>query len=147
MEETSHYEESKKKCNKWTACITKKEVKKTRSETTNKVTEFTAGGDINLYAKDDVTLKATKINAGKNAKITSQTGKVNFKAVKNTTFEQVISNSKGFYISQRNKGYKEDTWILPALHIGGKLTIDACIQVFGSPPILKPKITKAYKMP
>ncbi|MGV2934372.1 DUF637 domain-containing protein [Providencia sp. AGC89] len=125
MEETSHYEENGKKCNKWTACITKKEVKKTRSETLNKVTEFTAGGDINLYAKDDVTLEATKINAGKNAKITSQTGKVNFKAVKNTTFEQVISNSKGFYISQRNKGYKEDTWILPALHIGGKLTIDA----------------------
>ncbi|MBZ3683469.1 DUF637 domain-containing protein [Providencia rettgeri] len=125
MEETSHYEESGKKCNKWTACITKKEVKKTRSETTNKVTEFTAGGDINLYAKDDVTLEATKINSGKNAKITSQTGKVNFKAVKNTTFEQVISNSKGFYITQRNKGYTEDKWILPALHIGGKLTIDA----------------------
>ena len=125
MEETSHYEEQKKKCNKWTLCITKKEVKKTRSETTNKVTEFTAGGDINLYAKDDVTLEATKINAGKNAKITSQTGKVNFKAVKNTTFEQVISNSKGFYITQRNKGYTEDKWVLPALHIGGKLTIDA----------------------
>ncbi|WP_375084013.1 DUF637 domain-containing protein [Providencia sp. SKLX074055] len=125
MEETSHYEEQKKKCNKWTLCITKKEVKKTRSETKNKVTEFTAGGDINLYAKDDVTLEATKINAGKNAKITSQTGKVNFKAVKNTTFEQVISNSKGFYITQRNKGYTEDKWILPALHIGGKLTIDA----------------------
>ncbi|HGN1705995.1 TPA: DUF637 domain-containing protein [Providencia rettgeri] len=125
MEETSHYEEQKKKCNKWTLCITKKEVKKTRSETTNKVTEFTAGGDINLYAKDDVTLEATKINAGKNTKITSQTGKVNFKAVKNSTFEQVISNSKGFYITQRNKGYTEDKWILPALHIGGKLTIDA----------------------
>ncbi|MEQ4710661.1 hemagglutinin repeat-containing protein, partial [Providencia huaxiensis] len=92
MEETSHYEEQKKKCNKWTLCITKKEVKKTRSETTNKVTEFTAGGDINLYAKDDVTLEATKINAGKNAKITSQTGKVNFKAVKNSQFEQVITN-------------------------------------------------------
>ncbi|WPA92880.1 DUF637 domain-containing protein [Providencia zhijiangensis] len=89
------------------------------------MTEFTAGGDINLYAKDDVTLEATKINAGKNAKITSQTGKVNFKAVKNTTFEQVISNSKGFYITQRNKGYTEDKWVLPALHIGGKLTIDA----------------------
>nr|WP_294108640.1 DUF637 domain-containing protein [Providencia sp.] len=125
MEETSHYEEQSKKCNKWTLCITKKEVKKTRSETTNKVTEFTAGGDINLYAKDDVTLEATKINAGKNAKIISQTGKVNFKAVKNTTFEEVISNSKGFYITQRNKGYTEDKWILPALHIGGKLTIDA----------------------
>ena len=125
MEETSHYEEQSKKCNKWTLCITKKEVKKTRSETTNKVTEFTAGGDINLYAKDDVTLEATKINAGKNAKITSQTSKVNFKAVKNTTFEEVISNSKGFYITQRNKGYTEDKWILPALHIGGKLTIDA----------------------
>lgn len=125
MEETSHYEEQSKKCNKWTLCITKKEVKKTRSETTNKVTEFTSGGDINLYAKDDVTLEATKINAGKNAKITSQTGKVNFKAVKNTTFEQVISNSKGFYITQRNKGYTEGKWILPSLHIGGKLTVDA----------------------
>ncbi len=125
MEELNHYEEQSKKCNKWTLCITKKEVKKTRSETTNKVTEFTAGADINLYAKDDVTLEASKINAGKNAKITSQKGKVNFKAVKNTTFEQVVSNSKGFYISQRNKGYKEDTWILPALYIGGKLTIDA----------------------
>ncbi|WP_273803245.1 DUF637 domain-containing protein [Providencia rettgeri] len=125
MEETSHYEEQSKKCNKWTLCITKKDVKKTRSETTNKVTEFTAGGDINLYAKDDVTLEATKINAGKNAKITSQTGKVNFKAVKNTTFEQVITNSKGFYITQRNKGYTEDKWILPSLHIGGKLTVDA----------------------
>ncbi|WP_265512157.1 DUF637 domain-containing protein, partial [Providencia heimbachae] len=125
MEETSHYEEQSKKCNKWTLCITKKEVKKTRSETTNKVTEFTSGGDINLYAKDDVTLEATKINAGKNAKITSQTGKVNFKAVKNTTFEQVISNSKDFYITQRNKGYTEGKWILPSLHIGGKLTVDA----------------------
>lgn len=125
MEETSHYEETSKKCNKWTLCITKKEVKKTRSETKNKVTEFTAGGDINLYAKDDVTLEATKIDAGKNAKITSEKGKVNFKAVKDSTFEQVISNSKGFYITQRNKGYKEDTWVLPALHIGGKLTVDA----------------------
>ncbi|MCD2527507.1 DUF637 domain-containing protein [Providencia huaxiensis] len=125
MEETSHYEEQKKKCNKWTLCITKKEVKKTRSETTNKVTEFTAGGDINLYAKDDVTLEATKINAGKNAKITSQTGKVNFKAVKNSQFEQVITNSNGFYITQRNKGYTSDKWVLPALHIGGKLTVDA----------------------
>lgn len=125
MEETSYFEEYKKKCNKWTLCITKKEVRKTRSDKTNKVTEFTAGGDINLYAKDDVTLEATKINAGKNAKITSQTGKVNFKAVKNTTFEQVITNSKGFYITQRNKGYTEDKWILPALHIGGKLSIDA----------------------
>ncbi|WP_272524648.1 DUF637 domain-containing protein, partial [Providencia sp. PROV201] len=105
--------------------ITKKEVKKTRSETTNKVTEFTAGGDINLYAKDDVTLEATKINAGKNAKITSQTGKVNFKAVKNSQFEQVITNSNGFYITQRNKGYTSDKWVLPALHIGGKLTVDA----------------------
>ncbi|USR65793.1 DUF637 domain-containing protein [Providencia stuartii] len=125
MEETSYFEEYKKKCNKWTLCITKKEVRKTRSDKTNKVTEFTAGGDINLYAKDDVTLEATKINAGKNAKITSQTGKVNFKAVKNSTFEQVITNSKGFYITQRNKGYTEDKWILPALYIGGKLTIDA----------------------
>ncbi|MBV2188055.1 DUF637 domain-containing protein [Providencia rettgeri] len=125
MEESSYFEEYKKKCNRWTLCITKKEVRKTRSDKTNKVTEFTAGGDINLYAKDDVTLEATKINAGKNAKITSQTGKVNFKAVKNSQFEQVITNSNGFYITQRNKGYTSDKWILPSLHIGGKLTVDA----------------------
>ncbi|MBQ0530084.1 DUF637 domain-containing protein [Providencia rettgeri] len=125
MEESSYFEEYKKKCNRWTLCITKKEVRKTRSDKTNKVTEFTAGGDINLYAKDDVTLEATKINAGKNAKITSQTGKVNFKAVKNSQFEQVITNSNGFYITQRNKGYTSDKWVLPVLHIGGKLTVDA----------------------
>ncbi|MCG5292807.1 DUF637 domain-containing protein [Providencia rettgeri] len=125
MEESSYFEEYKKKCNRWTLCITKKEVRKTRSDKTNKVTEFTAGGDINLYAKDDVTLEATKINTGKNAKITSQTGKVNFKAVKNSQFEQVITNSNGFYITQRNKGYTSDKWILPSLHIGGKLTVDA----------------------
>ncbi|MEX9869541.1 DUF637 domain-containing protein [Providencia huaxiensis] len=125
MEESSYFEEYKKKCNRWTLCITKKEVRKTRSNKTNKVTEFTAGGDINLLAKDDVTLEATKINAGKNAKITSQTGKVNFKAVKNSQFEQVITNSNGFYITQRNKGYTSDKWVLPALHIGGKLTVDA----------------------
>ncbi|WP_232799070.1 DUF637 domain-containing protein [Providencia rettgeri] len=125
MEESSYFEEYKKKCNRWTLCITKKEVRKTRSDKTNKVTEFTAGGDINLYAKDDVTLEATKINTGKNAKITSQTGKVNFKAVKNSQFEQVITNSNGFYITQRNKGYTSDKWILPNLHIGGKLTVDA----------------------
>ncbi|HGN1246777.1 TPA: hypothetical protein ACKRPN_001924 [Providencia rettgeri] len=125
MEESSYFEEYKKKCNRWTLCITKKEVRKTRIDKTNKVTEFTAGGDINLYAKDDVTLEATKINTGKNAKITSQTGKVNFKAVKNSQFEQVITNSNGFYITQRNKGYTSDKWILPSLHIGGKLTVDA----------------------
>lgn len=125
MEESSYFEEYKKKCNRWTLCITKKEVRKTRSDKTNKVTEFTAGGDINLLAKDDVTLEATKINTGKNAKITSQTGKVNFKAVKNSQFEQVITNSNGFYITQRNKGYTSDKWVLPALHIGGKLTVDA----------------------
>nr|WP_314267283.1 DUF637 domain-containing protein [uncultured Moellerella sp.] len=125
MEETSYYEDTKKKCNKWTLCITRKTVRTTHSETKNKVTEFTAGGDINLLARDDVTLEATKINTGKNAKITSQTGKINFKAVKNTTFKQVISNSKGFYITQRNKGYTQDQWVLPAVHIGGKLTIDA----------------------
>ncbi|MBO1928768.1 hypothetical protein J4731_04250 [Providencia rettgeri] len=62
---------------------------------------------------------------GKNAKITSQTGKVNFKAVKNSQFEQVITNSNGFYITQRNKGYTSDKWVLPVLHIGGKLTVDA----------------------
>lgn len=125
MEETSHYEERHKKCNRWTLCITRREVTNTHHETTNKVTEFTAGGNINLLAKDDVTLEASKISTQNNAQITSQTGSVNFKTVKNSTFAQEISKSNGFYITQRNKGYTADKWVLPALHIGGQLTVEA----------------------
>ncbi|WP_232799185.1 DUF637 domain-containing protein [Proteus vulgaris] len=125
MEEFSYYEEEKKKCNWWTLCATKKKYTKTFNNTTNKVTEFIASDDINLIAKDDITLEATKIDTAKNAKLTSKTGKINFNAVKNTAFKQVITNSKDIYITQRNQGYIKGTWVLPELYIGGKLTIDA----------------------
>ncbi|MBG3013435.1 DUF637 domain-containing protein [Proteus mirabilis] len=125
MEESSYYKEEKKKCNKWTLCITKKKYTKTFYNTNNKVTEFIANGNINLLAKDDITLDATKIETAKNAKLTSKTGKVNFKAVKNTAFKQVITNSKDIYITHRDQGYTKGIWVLPELYIGGKLTIDA----------------------
>ncbi|WP_426774058.1 DUF637 domain-containing protein [Proteus faecis] len=125
MEESSYYKEEKKKCNKWTLCITKKKYTKTFYNTNNKVTEFIANGNINLLAKDDITLEATKIDTAKNAKLTSKIGKVNFKAVKNTAFKQVITNSKDIYITQRDQGYTKGIWVLPELYIGGKLTIDA----------------------
>ncbi|PNL47990.1 filamentous hemagglutinin N-terminal domain-containing protein [Proteus mirabilis] len=125
MEESSYYEEEKKKCNPWTLCTTKKKYTKKRHNTNNKVTEFIANGDINLFAKDDITLEASKLEIAKNAKLTSKTGKVNFKAVKNTAFKQVITNSKDIYITQRNQGYIKESWALPTLYIGGKLTIDA----------------------
>ncbi len=44
------------------------------------------------------------------------------KRSKTHQFEQVITNSNGFYITQRNKDYTSDKWVLPVLHIGGKLT-------------------------
>ncbi len=125
MEESSYYEEEKKKCNWWTLCATKKKYTKTFNNTTNKVTEFIANDDINLIAKDDITLEASKLETAKNAKLTSKTGGINFKAVKDTAFKQVITRSKDIYITQRNQGYTKGTWLLPELYIGGKLTIDA----------------------
>ncbi|MBG3079360.1 DUF637 domain-containing protein [Proteus mirabilis] len=125
MEESSYYEEEKKKCNWWTLCTTKKKYTKTFYNTNNKVTEFIANSDINLFAKDDITLEASKLETAKNAKLTSKTGKINFKAVKNTAFKQVITNSKDIYITQRDQGYTKGIWVLPELYIGGKLTIDA----------------------
>lgn len=115
----------KKTCSKWSFCITKKEVTQTRHDVTNKVTEFSAGGDINLLSRDDSTYEASKIEAGKNARLTSTNGKINFRAVKNTSFEQTVSISKGFFIKQADKGYTETTWLLPNIYTGGKLTIDA----------------------
>lgn len=125
MEESSYYKEEKKKCNWRTLCVTKKKYTKTFYDTNNKVTEFITNGNINLFAKDDITLEATKIDTAKNAKLTSKTGKVNFKAVKNTAFKQVITNSKDIYITQRDQGYTKGIWVLPELYIGGMLTIDA----------------------
>ncbi len=122
MEESSHYEKTETQ-RRWYG--KKKTTTHTRHDVTNKVTEFTAGGDINLLSRDDSTYEASKIATDKNARLTSTHGKVNFKAVKNSTFEQTITHSKGFYIKQTDKGYTENKWVLPAIHIGGKLTIEA----------------------
>lgn len=122
MEESSHYEKKEVKRKWWGK---KTEVKKTRHDVVNKVTEFSAGGDINLLSRDDSTYEASKIAAGQNARLTSTQGKVNFRAVKNTTFEQTVTSSKGFYITQSNRGYEENKWVLPSIYTGGKLTVDA----------------------
>ncbi|STW29361.1 hemagglutinin family protein [Klebsiella michiganensis] len=89
------------------------------------MTEFIAGGNLSLLSRDDSTYEASKIEAKKNATLTSTNGKVNFLAVKNTTFEQTVSTSKGFYIKQANKGYSEGKWVLPSVYAGGKLTVNA----------------------
>ncbi|QPS19654.1 DUF637 domain-containing protein [Serratia plymuthica] len=122
MEESSHYEKKETKRKWWGK---KTEVKQTRHDVANKVTEFTAAGNINLMSRDDSTYEASKIAAGQNARLTSTYGQVNFRAVKNTSFEQTISNSKGFFIKQSNKGYEDNKWVLPSIHTGGTLTVDA----------------------
>ncbi|MGP2797092.1 DUF637 domain-containing protein [Serratia marcescens] len=122
MEESSHYEKKETKRKWWGK---KTEVKQTRHDVTNKVTEFTAAGNITLMSRDDSTYEASKIAAGQNACLTSSRGQVNFRAVKNTSFEQTVSNSKGFFIKQANKGYEDNKWVLPSIHTGGALTVEA----------------------
>lgn len=122
MEESSHYEKKETKRKWWGK---KTEVKQTRHDVTNKVTEFTSAGNITLMSRDDSTYEASKIAAGQNARLTSTHGQVNFRAVKNTSFEQTVSNSKGFFIKQANKGYEDNKWVLPSIHTGGALTVDA----------------------
>ncbi|HFT7665921.1 TPA: DUF637 domain-containing protein [Serratia marcescens] len=122
MEESSHYEKKETKRKWWGK---KTEVKQTRHDVTNKVTEFTAAGNITLMSRDDSTYEASKIAAGQNARLTSTHGQVNFRAVKNTSFEQTVSNSKGFFIKQANKGYEDNKWVLPSIHTGGALIVDA----------------------
>ncbi|WP_187322665.1 DUF637 domain-containing protein [Serratia marcescens] len=122
MEESSHYEKTEKKRKWWGK---KTEVKQTRHDVTNKITEFTAAGNITLMSRDDSTYEASKIAAGQNARLTSTHGQVNFRAVKNTSFEQTVSNSKGFFIKQANKGYEDNKWVLPSIHTGGALIVEA----------------------
>ncbi|VUS79266.1 DUF637 domain-containing protein [Klebsiella spallanzanii] len=126
MEESSHYQRQTTKRKWWGKKTT---VKQTKHTTTNRVTEFIAGGNLSLLSRDDSTYEASKIEAKKNATLTSTNGKVNFLAVKNTTFEQTVSTSKGFYIKQANKGYSEGKWVLPSVHAGGKLTVNAASGV------------------
>ncbi|MEQ9888610.1 DUF637 domain-containing protein [Pectobacterium zantedeschiae] len=125
-EESSHYEKTTT-TRKWYG--KKTTIRQTSHNVTNKVTEFTADGDINLLSRDDSTYEASKINAGKNAKLTSTQGSINFKAVKDTAFEQTITTSKGFFIKSNDKGYTKDTWLLPSIYSGGQLTIDAATGI------------------
>ncbi|MEI7073915.1 DUF637 domain-containing protein [Pectobacterium versatile] len=126
MEETNHYE-TESSSRTWYG--KKKKGKQTYHSVSNKVAEFTAGSDINLLSRDDSIYEASKIAAGKNAKLTSTQGKVIFKAVKNTTFEQTITTSKGFFIKNSDRGYTKDTWLLPSIHAGGQFTVDAATGV------------------
>ncbi|WP_300002421.1 DUF637 domain-containing protein [uncultured Cedecea sp.] len=122
MEESSHYVRETTKRKWWGKKTT---VKQTTHTTTNRVTEFTAGGNLSLLSRDDSAYEASKIEAKKNATLTSTNGKVNFLAVKNTSFEQTVSTSKGFFIKQADKGYSEGKWVLPSVYTGGKLTVNA----------------------
>ncbi len=61
MEESSHYEKKETKRKWWGK---KTEVKQSRHDVTNKVTEFTAAGNITLMSRDDSTYEASKIAAG-----------------------------------------------------------------------------------
>lgn len=115
-EESSLYEKKETKRKWWGH---KTEITRTRHDITNKVTEFLAAGNISLLSLDDSTYEASRIEAGKNALLTSLHGRVNFRAVKNSTFEQTVSTSKGFFIKQSNKGYSEGKWVLPSVHAGG----------------------------
>ncbi|TAI94354.1 two-partner secretion domain-containing protein [Pectobacterium versatile] len=126
MEETNHYE-TESSSRTWYG--KKKKGKRTYHNVSNKVTEFTAGSNINLLSRDDSIYEASKIAAGKNAKLTSTKGQVIFKAVKNTTFEQTITTSKGFFIKNSDRGYTKDTWLLPSIHAGGQFTVDAAAGV------------------
>ncbi|MFV9998190.1 MAG: hypothetical protein AB8W37_11685 [Arsenophonus endosymbiont of Dermacentor nuttalli] len=79
MEETEHFEEKHKKCNRWTLCLTKKTEHHTHHEVKNKVTEFHAGNDINLLSYNDSFYEATKINTQRNTTLTSTHGRIYFK--------------------------------------------------------------------
>ncbi|ATM77595.1 hemagglutinin [Serratia fonticola] len=122
MEESSYYEKKEVKRKWWGK---KTEVTRVRHDVTNKVTEFTAAGNISLLSRDDSTYEASKISAGQNARLVSTHGAINFRAVKNTSFEQTVSLSKGFYIKQADKGYTETLWVLPSVYTGGTLTVEA----------------------
>lgn len=122
MEETSHAEE-RWTTRKWYG--RKKSHHNVSHSSINKVTEFTADGDISLLSRDDSTYQASKIAAGQNAKLTSTHGKVIFEAVKDSAFEQKTTLAKGFYIKQTDSGYQQGKWVLPTIYTGGELTVNA----------------------
>ncbi|MCW7763768.1 DUF637 domain-containing protein [Photorhabdus luminescens] len=94
-------------------------------KTGHDVSEFIAAGNITMLSHDDSTYEASKIEAGKNIRLISTHGSVNFKATPNTSFEQTTSYSKGFFIKQSNSGHNNTTWTLPAISAGNLFTVDA----------------------
>ncbi|WP_145932024.1 DUF637 domain-containing protein [Yersinia bercovieri] len=122
MEETSHSEQHWQTRKWWGR---KKSHHNVQHVATNKVTEFTAGGNISLLSRDDSTYQASKIAAEQNAKLTSTHGKVIFEAVKDATFEQKNTLAKGLYIKQTDSGYQQGKWVLPTINTGGELTVNA----------------------
>ncbi|WFQ80874.1 DUF637 domain-containing protein [Xenorhabdus sp. SF857] len=125
MEESYKWEDKERKCGGVLIFRSCQEATRIKHHSTSKPTEFIAGGDITLMAKDDVTLEASRLDTHQNAKITSQTGKVNFRAMPNTAFEQTVSVSEGFFVTHRDKGSSEEVWSIPSVRVGGTLTVDA----------------------
>lgn len=125
MEETEHYEEKRKSCNRWTLCLTKNSEHRTYHAVKNRVTEFHAGNDISLLSYNDSIYEATKINTQRNATLTSTHGRVLFKAVQNQTLNQTISNSQDIFITRLDKGSYSAVWQLPTIQYGGELTVNA----------------------
>ncbi|QHE86860.1 hemagglutinin repeat-containing protein [Hydrogenophaga sp. BPS33] len=57
----------------------------TDSSTSQQAAAFRAGGDMNLSARDDVTLRGTEIEAGGTASVESREGGIKFEAAQDTT--------------------------------------------------------------
>lgn len=57
----------------------------TTGSTSQQAASFKAGGDMNLSARDDVTLRGTNLEAGGTASVESREGAINFEAARDTT--------------------------------------------------------------
>lgn len=57
----------------------------TQSSTSQQAASFKAGGDMNLSARDDVTLRGTNLEAGGTASVESREGGIRFEAAQDTT--------------------------------------------------------------
>lgn len=95
----------------------------------NKISEFVSSGDINLLSRDDSTYEASKIAAGKDVKLTSTHGSINFKSVNNSSFEQIFNISDGFFIKYKDKGHKSDKWVLPQINTNGNLIVNTATGI------------------
>lgn len=69
----------------------------TNSATSQQAASFKAGGDMNLSARDDVTLRGTELTAGGTASVESREGAIKFEAAQDTTSSS--SNEKSAHAS------------------------------------------------